>query len=430
MTRPTIPAALLDAYERGEIDEPQMLRYLVETGGHRLDPPPRPTHRYRPDLSILGRLLHYVPTPPAPEGAAQRDFAKLLELPAEERVSTIRGAYKYYRSPELVELLLERSEEARTAHPPDARHFAELARVVLLQCPTCAKTDDLHVLQLVHLGAAAKACGDLAAAEQAFRTARATAAGQFAPGLRVEAECLFLEGSYRQDRRQLVAAEQLLRRALGRFDLLDDVIGTARTRITLSLCLFYSHRTFEAIAVIEAALPALPPDRQPRLHLMAQHNLVLYLAEAGQAAEAAVRFQANLPLYRSARSHWSTLRFHWLAGKIQRGLGRLVRAEDHLVRARDGFATHGTAYDAIMVCLDLALVYAAQRRHRELAELADLMLEGFAAQGLHDEAVAAVAFAAEAARQRRLTVEIARTISDFLLFAQHDPSLRCELLSS
>ena len=178
-----IPASLLDAYERGEIDEPEMLRYLIETGGLQLDAPTQPTLRYNPDLSTLGRLLHYVPAPPAQDEAAQSDLDTLLKLPPESRAPTIGRASKRYKSLELVELLLERSEEARTAHPPDALHFAELAQAVVFRCPACARTDDLHVLQLVHLGAATKACGDLDAAEKAFRTARTTLARHFAPDL-------------------------------------------------------------------------------------------------------------------------------------------------------------------------------------------------------------------------------------------------------
>jgi len=357
---------------------------------------------------------------------AQRDLETLLELPRDQREPKIRRALKRFRSSILAELLLETSDERRAADADEAHHLADLAQTVLHHIPSSARAKDLQVLCLTHLAAASKALGDLESAERLFRSARMHLESLLAPGLRVQADLDQFEGGYRKDRRQLQRSEKLLERAISLYGLIRDELGVARTRLVLGLTQFHAGAIENALTTTSVALEQLDPEKNLRLFMMGRYNTALYLAEAGRGEDAATRFKSDLPLYRKARSSWPNLdlHFHWLAGKIQRTLDKLQQAEDHLVRARDGFTERGTAYDAILVCLDLGLVLAAERRHEELSELADLMISGLAAQGLHDEAMAAVSLAAEAAREQRLTEDLVRQVSHFLQFSRHDPSLK------
>jgi len=428
---------IFDAYKRGVISQGQFYRLLGEAvyacdgccGKLQSWGRGRPYHHRTPARPTLDDVLQLIYRPTREERkAAKRDFARLLRLPKEDRAPKIRRAFKRYRSPVLVELLLEASLERLPVDAEDAHHLADLAQMVLHQCVGSARVNDLRVLCLAHLAIASKAMGDLEVAEQKFRTARHLLEDLPAPHPHVQADLARMEGSYRKDRRQLERSETLLTKAITLYELLDDASRTALSRLVLAGTQFYAGAVDEAVATTNAALTALNSRTYRRLFLMGRYNLTLFLAESGRSKEAAIRLKADLTLYRAASSSWPNvdLHFHWLAGKIQRGLANHGQAEEHLVRARDGFAERGTAYDAILVCLDLGLVLAAERRYEELSELADLMISGLAAQGLHDEAMAAVSLAAEAARERRLTEKVVREVSHFLQFSRHDPALKWE----
>lgn len=421
---------LLAAVSEGHIPPAQVLRQLSEVA-QVCETCQAALHEWRdPGIktgSSFCQLLQHTVTPtPDEKRAAKRDLRTLLKMPRAEREKKIGRANKRYRSPALTESLLAMSEERRAVDADKAYHYAQLAQRVVHRCSTTAQVDDLRALCLAYLAAADKARGNLDAAGERFRVARATLGQIEAPALLTQARIDFLEGTYWKDRRELEHAEQLLSHAITLYELLRETQQVARTRLVLGGTQFYAGREQHAISTVKLALTAIDPKAEPRLFLMAHHNVALYLCEMGQSVEAAKHFKTNQPRYELARHDWPSIEmhFHWLAGKIQRSLDKLPQAERHLVRARDGFAEHGTNYDAILVCLDLALVYATQKRHGELSELTDLMVSGFAAQGLHDEALAAVSLAAEAARKRRLTEELARKISHFLQFARHDPSLK------
>lgn len=425
---------IFEACDRGEISRAQLYRLIGEAVcecegcRERLEPWRRPYHQRRieatPTVSSVLQLL----SPPTDEEhrAATQDLKRLLKFPKERRVPKVRRAVKRYRSPVLAELLLEKSLERLPVDSQDAEHLASLAQSVLLQCRSSVQVDDLRILCLVHLAIASKAQGNLQAADGKFRAARQLFKHAPAPHPRVEAELSRMEGSYRKDRRQLEKSEQLLQHAVKLYDLLGDRIEAARARLVLGATQFYAGAMDQALATTTAALTDLNSRSYRRLFLIGRYNLTLYLAESGRVQDAAVRLRADLTLYREAFANWPSLdiHFHWLAGKVYRGLQRLNEAEEHLIRARDGFVERGTSYDAILVCLDLALVYAAQKRSHDLVELADLMISGLAAQGLHDESMAAVSLAAEAARNQSLTEKLVRNISHFLQFSRHDPALK------
>lgn len=425
---------IFEACKRGEISEAQLYRLVGEATycacdgcSDKLQPWRRPYHQLPPPQPTLADVFQLITPPTRKERKeAKRDFKKLMKLPAEHRARKIRRAVTHYRDPVLAELLLKACVERIPVDAQDAYHLAELAQAVLNRCVASARVEDLRVLCLAHLATASKAQGDLDTSEQQFRAARYLLCRLPAPHPHVQADLAWMEGSYRKDRRQLGRSASLLSEAISLYELLGDSLQTAQARLVLGACYFHSGEPEQAVETTEKALLQLDLKRHPRLHLSARHNLTLYLCESDRVVQAARQLKTDWPIYELMKAEIPhlDLRFHWLAGKIQRRLDNPRRAEQHLVQARDGFAEYGTSYDAILVCLDLALVYATQKRHAKLSELADLMVSGFAAQGLHDEALAAVSLAAEAARERRLTEDVVRKIAHFLQFARHDPSLK------
>ena len=73
------------------------------------------------------------------------------------------------------------------------------------------------------------------------------------------------------------------------------------------------------------------------------------------------------------------------------------------VQMRDGFLQEGLGYDAVIVSMDLALLYLRQGRTAELKTLAREMLPIFRSQDVHREAVAALVLFQEAIREEQIT---------------------------
>jgi hypothetical protein len=116
----------------------------------------------------------------------------------------------------------------------------------------------------------------------------------------------------------------------------------------------------------------------------------------------------------------------WLKGRIARGLGQHLEAEALLVAARARFLAEEIPYDAASVSLDLAVLYAEQRRTAELKKLAAEMLPIFTAWQIHREALAALMFLKQAVDAEQLTVQTAVGVAQFLRRAEVDPNLKFE----
>ena len=167
-------------------------------------------------------------------------------------------------------------------------------------------------------------------------------------------------------------------------------------------------------------------DEEPRLRLIVVHNLLDDLAEAGRFMEAREIFaQAGL-LYDRFPDASTRNRRKWVQGKIAHGLGQPTQAEVLWTSSRDGFVAEGIAYDAALVSLDLAALYAEQGATARLKRLAQEMLVIFHSRQIHREALAALSYLQQALEGERATLELIRRIALFLKRAESDPGLRFE----
>jgi hypothetical protein len=101
-------------------------------------------------------------------------------------------------------------------------------------------------------------------------------------------------------------------------------------------------------------------------------------------------------------------------GRIARREGRPVDAEAAFVEVQQGFAARGLGYDAALVALDLAALYAAQGRSAEVARLAAGMIAIFRSCDVDRETIAALAVFRRAAEMEAVTVEMLRDIGAYL----------------
>jgi tetratricopeptide (TPR) repeat protein len=119
-----------------------------------------------------------------------------------------------------------------------------------------------------------------------------------------------------------------------------------------------------------------------------------------------------------------TARLRWVEGKIAGDLDRYADAEAALRETRDAFVERGIGFDAALVSLDLAALYARQGRAEEVKRLASEMVPIFESRDVHREALAALLLFKEAALAERVTLSLLDQIVSYLERARLDPELR------
>jgi hypothetical protein len=170
----------------------------------------------------------------------------------------------------------------------------------------------------------------------------------------------------------------------------------------------------------------IDPDQEPRLVLCARHNLIDDLAETDRFFEAQKLYRETRALYRNFPDPVTQNRRRWVKGKISLGLGRTKQAERLLLSSRDGFIAEEIPYDAALVSLEVAALYAREGRTAHLKRLAQEMLPIFSSLQIHREALAALTFLRKALDAERASLELVSRVARYLRCAKHDPELRFE----
>jgi tetratricopeptide (TPR) repeat protein len=342
---------------------------------------------------------------------AERDLEELLAIPPTERFIRIDRSRSRFRGPVLAERLIQESRRRTPASPREGLDLAELARAVIHRSPDHPDTFSLLALASAQMANACRAGGDLRQAEEHFRHTRYLVRNQGVTDPLTLAQIDHLEGSLRKDQRRFEEAEDLLTRSAMLFRISGDAAETARVLLILGELSFHQGLLDRAVEMVQAALERLPPEEEPRLYLSSRHNLALYLAEAGQFAQAAGLVAADEDLYRRIPEPWLQLRLSWLRGKIAAGLGDAAEAERLFRETRDGFVRQGNGYDAAMASLDLALLYLKEGRTADVLPLAEEMAALFEARDVHREALAAVLLFQEAAERDEITAGMVRELA-------------------
>jgi tetratricopeptide (TPR) repeat protein len=363
--------------------------------------------------------------------ASERDeapglFAELMERSDEQREILFRNSQRF-RTWGLLELTVERSLK-RSIQDPECGE--ELGRLALRIADLLDKErygadqlEDLRARAWAYVGNARRIRSDLQGAEEAFRQALAhleRGTGDFFE----QATLLDLQASLRRSQRRFDIALKLLRKAISFFLKIGDRHRAGRSLVNLSTVLLYAGRAGESIPVLHRALELMEPAREPRLLLIAKHNLIFVLTDLSRFLEARRAYREARPLYRSFPDAWTQNRRKWVQGRIARGLGQSERAETLFLAARDGFLEEGIPYDTALVSLEIALLYAGQGRTAELKRLATEIVPIFASRQIHREALAALAFFQRAVEAERVGVAAGVRIAEYLRKARYAPELR------
>jgi tetratricopeptide (TPR) repeat protein len=348
--------------------------------------------------------------------------SELLKHPAERRLILIRNHPRFHTWG-VFERLLEKSI---LESPRDAGTSEELARLALELSNHLDESrygvegiEDLRGRAWAYIGNARRVQSDLRGAQEALDRALVhLRQGTREPWER--AVWLDLKGSLLRAQRRFEEALQLLNRALLLFLAVGDKHRAGRTLLNMDNVFHHSGRSEEGIPLLYRALELIDPEQEPMLLLMAKHNLVDDLAEAGKHMEAQRLFMQARPLYRRFAEPFVEMRRLWVEGKIVRGLGQPGKAEQLLLAARDGCIELASPYDLALVSLELAGLYASQERNADLKRIAREMVPIFSSLHVQREALAAFNLWHQAVLAETAGAELAARVAAALRLARYD----------
>lgn len=343
-----------------------------------------------------------------PTGSPSTDAAELLDallaLPREDRRCQA-GTARRFRSAELCELLLATSHELRYSDTEQMEELAQLAVTVAGQMDPGAAggpaaLHDLRAKACAYLGNAFRIRGRFAAAERALMRSEAhRSAGS--RSLSLEVLVLELTASLLESRRDFAGALERLELACAIHQERRDDQALAKTLVQTGIVWGYANRPATAVRLLRRALALLESGQAPRLTFIALHALAWNLADAGYPEEALEVHHASGELADDARSSLVDLKVAWLQGHLAAALGRDIVAERELSRALYGYEGLKMPYEAALVSLELAVLYARCGRFGELDRLTGEILPIFESLGIEPEAHATILLRRSASQRER-----------------------------
>lgn len=303
-------------------------------------------------------------------------------LTAEER-DRLRGAPS-------IELLMARCLDLRYSDPEAMLRCGELA--VQMADSLCQERygsqllADLKAKAWGILANAHRVADQLGAAEEGFAKAVSyLESGTGAP--QVLTQISEMMAVLYRDQRRFAKAVELLESLGNYYRSIGDSESLTRILLSRGLVADQDNDPEEAIRWLRQALKFLPPGSPLRLSTI--HSLTGNLLEADYPLEAKAILEKYEGLYKRS-GRLNVLRRFWLQGRILVALGHSRRAEGDLNVARLGFKNAGQNYDAALVSLDLALIYARTGQRTSTIRLVDEMVRTFRELGIAREAIASL----------------------------------------
>jgi tetratricopeptide (TPR) repeat protein len=321
----------------------------------------------------------------------------------------------------LCRLLLRKSLEAAFHRPELAVQLAFLAVKIALHLGDTYDRDwvaDLRALAFAYLGNAHRVLNELLSADNAFHEAHAQLRRSGTGDPRVDAEILDLEASLRRDQRRFGESLDLIERVVATYTSDDpelrDLHLAGQALIKKAYTLEQMGEVEQAIPVLREAAPLIVEERNPRLVLTLKHNLVWFLPQVGKSDEAAALLPELREMATRLENDLDLVRVHWAEGRVASGLSQRGPAEQAFKKVQREFLDRDMGYDAALVSLDLAILYAQEGCIPELKQLALDILPAFSSREVHREAMAALLLFQHACQEERLTVELARQLAALL----------------
>lgn len=383
--------------------------------------------RQRAEMELPGRsdaLSQQISSPESSLHAADL-WGRLQKYPFPFQEALIREA-QAFQNWALCERLCLESKQQASNNPALAVQLGTLATQVAERVPGEERPRyRLRGYASALVANALRVQGDLKSAEEQFAEAEALwQAGEGCVVNLFESRLLDLKASLRRSQRRLPEALELLDRAL-----VADERGsyTGHLLIKRAKTLEEMGEFETAIAVLKEAAPFVDSESDPRLFLCLKHNLADYLSKTQQYTEAESLLPEVKAICYRLGNELDMIRLRWVEGRIADGLGMTDQGIDILAQVRGEFASRSMHYDTALISLELAIIFAREARPDPVKALARHMTPIFQAQGVHREALAALALFRQAAESDNVTADLARRLLEYLHRARHDPKLRFEI---
>lgn len=317
-------------------------------------------------------------------------FAELLrETAPRERWERILLEERFH-SLKLCQLLTDHCHETWFTAPAAALDFAGLAVGIARSLDASryglSLIADARARAWAYLGNAYRILADYPRAEGAF--GQAWRHLELSGDLLVRGELLRFLSSLQSSRDRFEEAIHLLDEAAEIYRELGD--RSVETRILLSKGknLGDVERCDEAIQVLRRALSGIKPEEEPKLWVMAQHNLLLTMSDLGKHEAALKTLKRSEWAYREVGGS-VLLRGRWVEAILLSRLDQLEAAKCILLEVSSSFAGLGTLAEVAQVSFKLALVYARQGRRADCRKTLDGVIPLFDSLGFRDNAFAA-----------------------------------------
>ena len=356
------------------------------------------------------------------EKAARRACDDLLSRSPEDRDSLIGdGRATRIRSRPVAEELIRRMRKEAFRNPARAEELGVIVEDLLCCMPRTAKAvggergwQDLSARLWAHRGNVARIRCFWQRAHDCFRRAcRHLERG--GGDLQLKAEVFRLLASLCKDRRLHEQALSFLRTAEEIYQELEDPVSRGKTLIKRA-AVYRGMKEYEmALSTHLEACKLLESFEEPELGAAAWSNLAVHFCDLGKPQEAEQILRQTKPLFRLC-SRRSTVHLNrsWVGAMAAHGLGRLEEAETLYRSVRRAYRDIEHPYNEALVSLDLATLYTEQNRLDDLAFIAEETYAGLRNQDLNPEAEQALQLFVEAARRRRVAVEVIRAAAEQL----------------
>ena len=313
--------------------------------------------------------------------------------------------------------LISKSRQAILDSPEQAADFAGLA--VLLSTHLSEAYDrswifDLRARAMAHLGNARRVLGEMRSAEDAFGKAQRCLAKSSSGNDSVRAELLGLLASLRRDQRRFDDALLLLDEALPIRRAANDARGGGATLLIKAQILAEVGDARGAIELLEQGVTEINAAEDPHLFAYIRNSTLLCLIQEARFAEAEQLVVEVRTLLAAVGKPLDSVRLFWTEGLLALARGELGPAEAAFREVRQEFLDRGMGYDAALVSLDLAELYARENLHDELKRLASELMPIFASRDVHREALVALFFFQKACEDQQMTVTLVREIAAHL----------------
>jgi tetratricopeptide (TPR) repeat protein len=169
-----------------------------------------------------------------------------------------------------------------------------------------------------------------------------------------------------------------------------------------------------AIDLLQRSLSEIDSAREPRLFNYARYNLLGCLVLADRFEDAEALLPEVRVLFQDSAQSLDLIRLRWAEGLIDLGRGRRGPAEAAFREVQGKFLDRRMGYDAALVSLDLARLYAQEGCVEDLKRLAAELMPVFESRDVHREALIALLMFQKACEEERLTVDLVREIANYL----------------